>query len=47
MKGKKPAPRFIRNVRELLKKHDVVIADKYVPSHHTIIILPVIDITIF
>ena len=31
VKGKKnPAPRFIQNVRELLKEHDMVIADKYV-----------------
>ena len=31
VKGKKnPAPRFIQSVRELLKEHDAVIADKYV-----------------
>ena len=46
MEGKKLAPRFIQNVRELLKKHDVVINDKYVSSHHTNIRLPVIDIMI-
>ena len=27
--GKKPAPIFVRNVVNLLKKYDVVIADKY------------------
>lgn len=30
VKAKKPAPIFIQNVVNLLKKHDVVIADKYV-----------------
>ena len=47
MKGEKPTPRIIRNVRELLKKHDVVIAEKYVAFHYTIIILPVIDNMVF
>lgn len=30
VKAKKPAPIFLRNVSNLLKTHDVVIADKYV-----------------
>lgn len=30
IKGKKAAPQFIKNVQALLKKHDVVIADKCV-----------------
>lgn len=32
VKAKKPAPIFIKNVVELLKNHDVVIADKYAVS---------------
>ena len=28
IKAKKPAPAFLKNVTELLEKHDVVIADK-------------------
>ena len=32
IKAKKPAPQFIKNVGALLKKHDVVIADKCVDS---------------
>jgi hypothetical protein len=29
--AKKSAPVFLKNVEGLLKKHDVVIADKYAP----------------
>lgn len=28
IQGKKPGPRFVKNVVDLLKTHDVVIADK-------------------
>jgi len=31
VKAKKAAPAFLSNVQKLLQKHDVVIADKYVP----------------
>ena len=34
VRAKKPGPAFVRNVMELLKTHDVVIADKYVLSYH-------------
>ena len=30
VRGKKPGPQFIKNVANLLKTHDVVIADKFV-----------------
>lgn len=43
VQGKKSAPVFLKNVTELLKTHDVVIADKYVILNNPLSFLPIVS----